>query len=421
MTSIEIVKLLSELLRKSSNHRFDGGESVMFSFNGNKHEIEESLLHLNIRFDAVGTSDISINLRQFSSLFYDRDHFLRESTNQSVFTSNVGILFYTPDTYLFYESTTGSSYINSDIDTADNFIENTRYYLRFYSLFDTLGISEYDSSTNHEFILVDPEKGKFLLGYPVIPPSFQAGINLKDKYAKFEKMNDRQEFRLLFKRQIIESLARFDHDQKLPKLVENIETIIRDTENNYEVFLRKFNFDELKKNFRKERDEYFEQVRDIVERLLSKVVSIPISVSAAAITIYNLKDDPNYLVIVIVSLAYVAYSIFTSFLLRLLHLDSLEINRDLNNDLQIIAKSSNIPPDILEKESSKVYKKIYILNNTIATLQILLCATSLAVLIVSFTFFTLPIKYIILMAIFVLALQLLVSWWGIKKIQPPRV
>lgn len=408
MISIEIVKFLSELLRKSSNHRFDGGESVIFSFNGNRHEIEKSLLQLDIRFDAVGTSDISINLRQFSSLFYDRDHFFRESINQSVFDSNIGILFYTPDKFLFYESSLCRVYINSDI-TTDNLIENTRYYLKFYNLFESLGISEYDSSTNHEFILVDPDKGKFLLGYPVIPPSFQAGISLKDKYTKFEKMNDRQEFRLLFKRKIIESLAPFEHDQRFPKFAENVETIIRDTENDYEVFLRKFNFDELKKNFRKERDEYFEQVRDIVERLLSKVVSIPISVSAAAITIYNLKDDPNYLVIVIVSLAYVAYSIFTSFLLRLLHLDSLEINRDLNNDLQIIAKSSNIPSDILERESSKVYKKISVLNNAIVSLQILLCATSLAVLIVSFMFFALPTKYVILIAIFVLVLQLLVS------------
>lgn len=419
MISIEIVEFLSELLRKSSNHRFDGGESVMFSFNGGRRETEKSLSQLNIDFVAVGTSDISINLRQFSSLFYDRDHFLRESINQSVFDSNIGILFYTPDKFLFYESSSCRVYINSDI-TTDNLVENTRYYLKFYNLFESLGISEYDSSTNHEFILVDPDKGKFLLGYPVIPPSFQLGINLKDKYAKFEKMNDRQEFRLLFKRKVIESLAPFEHDQRFPKLAENIETIIRDTENDYEVFLRKFNFDELKKNFRKERDEYFDQVRDIVERLLSKVVSIPISVSAAAITIYNLKDDPNYLVIVIVSLAYVAYSIFTSFLLRLLHLDSLEINRDLNNDLQIIAKSSNISSDILERESSKVYKKISVLNNAIVSLQILLCATSLAVLIVSFMFFALPTKYVILIAIFVLALQLLVSWWGVKKIQPSR-
>jgi hypothetical protein len=419
MISIETVAFLSELLRKSSNHRFDGGESVVFSFNGGRRETEKSLSQLNIDFVAVGTSDISINLRQFSSLFYDRDHFLRESINQSVFDSNIGILFYTPDKFLFYESSSCRVYINSDI-TTDNLVENTRYYLKFYNLFESLGISEYDSSTNHEFILVDPDKGKFLLGYPVIPPSFQLGINLKNKYAKFEKMNDRQEFRLLFKRKVIESLAPFEHDQRFPKLAENIETIIRDTENDYEVFLRKFNFDELKKNFRKERDEYFEQVRDIVERLLSKVVSIPISVSAAAITIYNLKDDPNYLVIVIVSLAYVAYSIFTSFLLRLLHLDSLEINRDLNNDLQIIAKSSNISSDILERESSKVYKKISVLNNAIVSLQILLCATSLAVLIVSFMFFALPTKYVILIAIFVLALQLLVSWWGVKKIQPSR-
>lgn len=418
MITIEIVKFLFELLRRYGNHRFDSDESVSFSFNGNRQEIEKSLSQLNIKFDAVGTSDILINLRQFPNLFYDRNHFLRESITPGIFDTNIGILFYAPDKYLFYESSTGKSYINSEIDTTDNLIENTKYYLKFYNLFDSLGISEYDSSTNHEFILVDPEKGKFLLGYPVIPPSFQEGINLKEKYAKFEKMNDRQEFRLFFKRQIIEALSQFEHDQKFPKMAENIETIIHNAENDYEVFLKKFKFEELKKNFRKERDEYFEHVRDIVERLLSKVVSIPISVSATAITIYNLKEDPNYLIIAIVSLAYVVYSIFTSFLLRLLHMDALEIHRDLNSDLQIIAKSSNIPSEILERETSKVYKKIQTLNNTIIALQVLLCATSLAILTVSFMFFALPIKYLILISIFVLDLQILVSWWEIRKVPP---
>lgn len=413
MISIETLDILSKLLQGRKGCRFEGGEFIVFPFNDAKKEIETYLLDNDIRHDVLGDSEISISLRQFPGIFYDCDHFLRESVDETIFTSDIGILFYNLSDYLFYEASTGKSYINSDISTGNNFVKNTYNYLKFFNYFEALGVSEYNSSTNHEFIIVDPEKGKFLLGYPVIPPHFPDNILIEGKFKKLENANDTQEFRLLLKRHIIDATSRIEHDQKFPKLVENIDSVLRDTENSYEMFLRKFDFEELKKNFRKERDEYFENVRGIVDRLLGKVVSIPISVSAAVITIYNLKDDPNLLIIAIVSIAYIVYSIFTSFLLRLLHIDSYEVKQDLNNDLLVISRSSNIPNDILKKESSKVYKKIDVLNNALVTLQLLLTSTTMAVLIVSFLFFALPMKISFLIISFVLVLQLLVSLWGV--------
>lgn len=415
MISIKTLETLSSLLRRERNCRFEGGEFVVLPFNEHRQEIESYLLDSKVRYEVIGNTEALISLRQFPGVFYDCDHFLRESIDEDIFNSDIGIIFYTSDNFLYYEASTSKSYVGTNVDTTNCFIQNTYYYLKFFNYFESLGISEYTSSTNHEFILVDPEKGKFLLGYPVVPPVFPERVRLEDKYKKFEGANPAQEFRLLLKRQIIDSVSRYEHDQKFPKLAENIDTVLRDTENNYEMFLRKFNFEELKKNFRKERDEYFENIRNIVDRLLGKVVSIPISVSATVITIYNLKDDPNLLIITIVSIAYIIYSIFTSFLMRLLHIDSYDVKQDLNNDLQIIEKASNIPSDILRKEASKVYKKIAVLNNTIVTLQVLLAATTMAVLIVSFLFFALPIKNVVLILSFVLASQLLVSIWGIPK------
>ena len=411
MISIETLETLSSLLRRERNCRFEGGEFVVLPFNEHRQEIEAYLLDSEVRYEVIGNTEALISLRQFPGVFFDCDHFLRESIDEDIFNSDIGIIFYTSDNFLYYEASTSKSYVGTNVDTTNYFIQNTYHYLKFFSYFESLGISEYNSSTNHEFILVDPEKGKFLLGYPVVPPVFLERVRLEDKYKKFEGANTAQEFRLLLKRQIIDSVSRYEHDQTFPKLAENIDAVLRDTENNYEMFLRKFNFEELKKNFRKERDQYFENIRNIIDKLLGRVVSIPISVSAAAITIYNLKDDPNTVVVVIVTLAYIIYSIFTSFLLRLLHIDALEINQGLRDDLELIEKSSNIPVSILKKETSKVYKKINVLSKTIIGLQVLLSASSLAVLIVSFQFLTLPIEWIILFVLFVLDVQLLVSFY----------
>jgi hypothetical protein len=296
----------------------------------------------------------------------------------------------------------------------DFLIPNTFYYWKIVQYLQSLDIIEYHSVANREFILVTPEKGKFILGYPAIPPIFPRGSDLRKKYIAIKEINPSREFRYFLKAQIIDSLSMIrEHDQRLIHLIENIETVIEATNNNYEVFLRKFNFEELKKNFRKERDQYFVNIRDLVNQLLSKVVAIPISVSASALAIYNLKKEPIYATIV--AIAFILYSVFASYLLRLLHMDSDELKQDLTKDIRIIKESSNIPKEILNSETSKVYKKINTLKITISLLQIILALLSASVLFIFLQFMTWESKWVILLLIIIFDLQLSIAFFNLQE------
>ena len=405
----EIVRILQWLIESSEEHRLESGDTIVVKFKS-RSEIERELKKSDIVFEKMGRNEISVNVRMYSGLFYDREHFLAETLiKDKIFDSDIGIVLFLDNESAYYESSTQKTYINFNHDPSNHFIQNACFYWKFFENISSSKIIAYHSIANREFVVVSPEKGEFMLGYPLIPPQFSDEVNLEPKYNAFQKMNESQEFRAFFKGEIIDSLAVYQHDDRFIEFINNIESIIEGSNRNYEVFLNKFSFEQLKKNFRKERDEYFSAIRDIVNQLLSKIVSIPLSISASALAIYNLRDEPTYSFIVVV--AFIIYSCFTSFLLRLHHSDTLEIDQDLINDIAIIEKSSNIPPDLLQEEIRKVTKKIDILDTTIIVLQILLIALSLAVSAVFLNFIAMPTIWTYLILLAIAALQLTVSFW----------
>ncbi len=423
MELIDVVKTLFKIGQTCIGHKLEAGDSIIYDFKSRANE-EKTLDRVGIVYDKIGKNEISISLSRYSGLYYNVDHFLQNSqqlfeqqVSDQTLCSNIGILYYLNDKYLYYDSSRDNTFLGLEPDPTNLLIQNTFYYWKIFQDFRSLNIIEYHSVANREFILVSPEKGKFLLGYPSIPSIFPKNIIIKNKYLEMTKINQSQEFRFFFKEQLIDSLSSFNHDQKFPKFVEKLDTIIQASENNYEVFLRKFNFEDLKKNFRKQRDEYFSNIRDIIDQLLGKLVSIPLSVSAAALAIYNLRAEPSYAIIV--AIAFVAYSLFASFLLRVLRVDAIEICQDLEKDIDIIKTSSNIPDSILKKETKKVYKKIQLLVNTIFILQLIFAVLTSSVLIVFFQSIIVPLKMEVITIIFVFDLQLLISIWCLGKIKIP--
>ncbi len=410
MKLIEIVKVLHDLNRKSSGFKLDSGESIVFQFR-NRDKVEKEIMPKSFDYEKVGKNEISINLFQYQGLFYDKEQFLQHC-DLDTFNSDIAIFFYRNKDYLYYNALDKITQIAEDIAETDYFIQNTFYYLKFYHDFNSSEIISYHSSSSREFVIISPEKGKFLLGYPAIPPLIANDFILENNYNCFNDRNQSQEFQVFFREQIIESLSAYSKELRFPQLLYNIKSILEASERNYEIFLNKFSFEKLKENFRKERNEYFSAIRDIVNQLLNKIVSIPISISASVFAVYKLKDEPRYSWIVVV--AFIIYSLFTSYLLRLLNLDIGEIKIDFDKDIDTIKKSSNIPEATVNTESSKVYKKINRLNTTIGILQIILAMLSMLILVVSFQIIDLPYKYYVISLISVVLFHLFTSFFKVK-------
>jgi len=406
MKNIEILHLLHDLRSQSQDCRLDSGQSLIYRFE-NRELAEKQLKDANIEYERVSQNELWVDLFKVKfALFFDKKHFLQHCEANS-FQRDVGIIFYEGNRFLFRDHAQNTLHDNTGIVLDDYFIENTICYLKLLDAFNASEIVSYHSTASREFVLISPDKGKFLLGYPAITCSMPSQVPVKEKYDSYEQRNPSKDFQMFFKEQIIEALSSKEKDNRFPELLLNMESILESSERNYEIYLNKFSFEELKKNFKKERDEYFSSIREIVNRLLTKIVSLPISISASAFAIYKLKDEHSYAGIVII--AFIVYSLFTSYLIRLLKLDTFEIKNDLDRDIKTIKESASLPEQIIDDESSKVYKKINRLNTTIDILQFVLILLSMLILIISFQVINLPYKWYVISMITVFIAHVITS------------
>jgi hypothetical protein len=403
----QTLESLRDLAQKSLETGFESGDSLIFRFEC-RDQMQREIDQTGLPYDRIGADKISIALREIPGLFYDSKDFRSQSVDTSIFGADIGILNHPGSPYLYFDHAQDRIYSGTFPDPSNRLIPNTRDYWKFYEYFNSSEISEYNSSVDRRFILVSPEKGKFYLGYPDIPPEFSNEMDLSRKYARLEQVSPSQEFRLLFEMQIIESLSSCPEERRFQTLIENLEAILRRAENDYQAYLNKFSFEKLRNEFRQARDRHFANFRTILDQLLSKVVSIPISISAAALAIYNLRNEPNYSAVVAV--AFVVYSLFTAYLLRLLHVNVFEISQDLEDDIGRIKRESNLEESEIERETAKIGKKIRLLHGALIVLQFLLAGLSLAVLSIYFQFLAIPWNDVILWLILLLGLHLLLAF-----------
>ncbi len=383
MSLLDTITQIRCLSDKSTATRFESDESIIFKFE-DRRIIELEFQLSNLGFECIGEDEIELDIFCHNGLFYDLSHFIKYCSSKTIDLSNtdIGIIFFEANNYLFYDSTSKKTFLGKRPSDSIRLIQNALSYLVFVDEFKCSELITYHDDARREFVVISPEKGKQIIGYPLFLPNIPNELDLADNLELFRKRNKSEEFCILLREQIIESLSSFGKDNRFPQLAYKIPSIIDSASRNYETYLNKFSFEELKKNFRKERDEYFLSLRDIIGKLLDKIISIPISVSAAAIAIYNLKSEPNY--VAIVTISYLVYSIFACYLLRLLQNDVLEIKSSLDNDIEIIKQSSNIPNEILIFEGNKIYHKINRLNIIIIIIQLLYLLLSNIVLIAVF-------------------------------------
>jgi hypothetical protein len=123
-------------------------------------------------------------------------------------------------------------------------------------------------------------------------------------------------------------------------------------------------------------------IRTLQDQILTKVISIPISISATALAVYNL--DNNQLFIYLVLIAYCFYSIFTTYLLRLLYIECKESRISFEVTVKELQIRTPFSVEELNEETSKLRSKFNQVEFAIVFIQTVL--TILAFLLLFFTF-----------------------------------
>ncbi len=107
-------------------------------------------------------------------------------------------------------------------------------------------------------------------------------------------------------------------DPSFVYFIKHFDTITAQAEDDFSIYLRKFSFETFNKNFRKEQIEYFSSLRDILSKIQTNIVSIPVSISITVAAVFEVKDKPDLALLIVVG--YIFYSLLSAYLLRIMKL-----------------------------------------------------------------------------------------------------
>ena len=103
---------------------------------------------------------------------------------------------------------------------------------------------------------------------------------------------------------------------------------------NYNVFLHELSLDKIKTDYKEYKQKYFASQNDILSKISTQVLALPISIAASAFSLFNLKGELFPTLIVIFGL--VSYIIYVTFIVKIYFSDINNLNILSQRDFQIL-------------------------------------------------------------------------------------
>jgi len=200
-------------------------------------------------------------------------------------------------------------------------------------------ISNYFDEGTHTCILFTSNKGvvKIALGDTDLTKVVDHRL-LLDRISRFEEeIKDTR--KLDFIKSAIIDHVEHSEERDITTLLSRLSNIIEDSIRNHQLYMEEFTFEKFKTQWDKEREFYFQKIREILQKVSSMTANLPIALIAFVIS-SNDKITKHSIEVVffLVFLTYVGVSLWVQILNRK---DIKQLDNDLENDArEIEAKCS---------------------------------------------------------------------------------
>lgn len=356
--------------------------SGLFAFDENKYsitsqidEIAKSCKELGIDSEQVADK-MSLKLKAYlfpNLIYYEQlsTHFEADFVNEEF-----SILSITGN-YCHHNKNAGS--LEFDGASSNEFqlhCTNVFNYFKLYNYFKSTEFANHQNDANNEIIFYSEVNGIFKIKYKT-PPSLRFSESISSSVANILDISSKPEFKPFFKNSLF-GFAKVTNDitvfeMSIDDIIINSNKILEVTLRDYELASKKFDFKKFKDSLLNERDRYFESIRDIVNKIFSQAIGIPISISATVFASYKVSDD--LIVLFIVLLAFLTYVVFYIRLQFVYKNNISELRQDFEYEFEIIKINSGLESDEIEKEKAKIIKRISetetIINSLIIVIMVL--------------------------------------------------
>lgn len=182
----------------------------------------------------------------------------------------------------------------------------------------------------------------------------------------------REIYKPLLRMEIVNFLRLIPENDRFRMLMENFNSIYTNFTNSLAIYVSQFSFDNFKDVFQKEKEKYFNSVREIVNRAYSQIITIPISIGAVVFATSKITEK-NDLIIKLVYGSFIMYVIYYIIIQSVYLLDLIDLKREFKADFDLIKLKSGLQEDILQRKVKQIEKK-FMISILISTFLILMVA-----------------------------------------------
>jgi hypothetical protein len=350
---MDIYKNILQAISKANDVLFLSSELYLeLTFNDSNVRDECISLLGEYELESRRENILRISLEQKGlKIFYDNNDFRRRinknHVNNGNFRFNVFVLNNKGSNSLFYNNEETQTYLNFVLAPANNFFQNTLYYFKLLSF-----LKNQEHQEDHHFYFVDhfnadnrkiiftslKKEGKLTVGYPQEVPDFNSQISIKSRIERFISCFNEKQLPKFLKAELFNILPSFKQEERLEAFIKNLDFIIEKAEQNFEIYLSELSLDNFKNQYLEFRLKYFSQFRDILSKITTQILAFPLSITASTFATYKVID--SIVLCIIIVAAFIAFSIYSLFMMNAQKEDVNEIIRLFNSDYSNFSKNN---------------------------------------------------------------------------------
>ena len=200
-------------------------------------------------------------------------------------------------------------------------------------------------------------------------------VNLKEYL-----LQEKKQFSVFLKNSIISNLV-YEETRKFELFFEKFDKIFHEAKLNFNVFLHELSLDKIKSDYKEYKQKYFASQNEILSKLTTQVIALPVSLAASAFSLYKLKGE--FFLILILYFGLISYVVYITFILTIYFKDVVSLNklaqRDFNtlkNHLFFINNKEEL--DYFEEIKNDLFNRLKNLKNGLRIFTIIIWGSSTA-------------------------------------------
>jgi len=348
----EIVEIISEIVSKNTIEPGKGNVVIL-----KKEAYEEVLRKIsNTEITSLFSSgnQTLFEFRRFPiKLYLNVEHFLKDFT-ENVLDKDFAILNYSSKAF-YYQAGINSNIKGVYSPLENNYlIENTLAIYKLKKYICSSEFADYNNTQEGEVVFYTSTKGIFRLKYKSFLPFISDTENISLMiYDVLERLKDKK-FVGFLKNACFES-NRLNDNNDFEVLINILKNLVVLADRDYQLYLKNFSFDDFVNKLRIEKDKYFSSNREILSKILSQIISFPVSISAALFASYKIENQNLFLFLIISFCVYIYYVVHIELAYLL---DIRLLKKQLDADFGIIIEKSGFDIVEINKEKKLIFKKL---------------------------------------------------------------